>query len=156
MRYFILLLVLGLTACRSGTQGRAKNDAAVAMKATAVDLAATRATSVGSLATGGVPVNNASNLFGVYVVGRGSQVFSWTQPIHEDQSVNTNYSGYRLYWWTVGSTVTNYVDLTKDVQKVLMSGVAGANKPLTFLSLTVLNGSLEGQASNTLLVPTEP
>lgn len=147
MRSTLLLAVLlALTACRSGKQDSVNSNTAATLRVAAVS----------ANVPGNVPINNASNLFGVYVVGRGSQVFSWTQPIHEDTSVNTNYSGYRLYWWSAGSSVTNYVDLTRDVQKVLMSGVAGANKPLTFISMTVLNGSLEGQASNTLLIPSEP
>lgn len=109
-----------------------------------------------ALVTTSAPVGGTSNLFGLYIVGRGSQFFTWTQPLNIEASLDPNFSGYRLYWWVPGSTVTNTVELPKTAQKALISGMAGANKPLTFFSMTVLNGDLESAPSNVLLVSPEP
>lgn len=106
---------------------------------------------------GGPPVNSATNLYGIYTVGRGAQVFSWTLPLQPGTTLaDTNFTDFKLYWWASGSSVTNVVQFPKDVQKILMSGIAGGSKPLTFFQMTVLNGALESVPSNRLLVPSEP
>lgn len=104
----------------------------------------------------GPPVGSTTNLTGLYVVGRGSQVFSWTQPLAGGVT-DPQYGGYRLYWWVSGSTVTNTVDLPKAAQKLLMSGLAGGSSPLTFMFMTVVaTNGLESAQSNMLLIPSEP
>jgi hypothetical protein len=144
MRFLPLVLLLMAVGCKT---------AAPAKKET--EKGALRVISVSAVAAPSVPVTDATNLSGVYIVGRGAQVFSWTQPLLPDQTVDTSISGYRLYWWRSGGA-TNSVDLPKTAQKVLMSGVAGGSKPLTFVSMSALNGVVEGVPSNLLLIPTEP
>lgn len=145
MRFLPLVLLLLAVGCKT---------AAPAKKET--EKGALRVISVSAVsATGGAPVTDATNLSGVYIVGRGAQVFSWTQPLLPDQTVDTSISGFRLYWWRSGGA-TNYVDLPKTTQKVLMSGLAGGSNPLTFVSMSALNGVVEGVPSNLLLIPTEP
>lgn len=99
----------------------------------------------------------AFSLTGLYVIGRGSQVFSWTQPVTLDLRPDPQFSGFRLYWWALGSGRTNSVDLPKEAMKILISGVAGAEKPITYVFMTVLStNGLESAESNRLLIPPEP
>lgn len=93
------------------------------------------------------PVGNTTNLYGVYVMGRGTQLVFW-------RGAQEDFSGYRLYWWTLGGA-TNSVDLPKPTQRVLLCGLAG-DKTVTYVMATVLNGSLESVPSNTVAVPPEP
>ena len=94
------------------------------------------------------PVGNTTNLYGVYVMGRGTQLVFW-------RGAQEEFSGYRLYWWTLGGT-TNNVDLPKPTQRVMLCGLAGGNQAVTYIMATVLNGPLESVPSNTVAVPPEP
>lgn len=93
------------------------------------------------------PVGNTTNLFGVYVIGRGTQIL-FLRPTTDE------YSGYRLYWWTLGGT-TNSVALPK-TQKAMMCGLAGTSSSVTYVMATVLNGELESVPSNTVAIVPEP